>query len=74
MLETLAEKNPAGLRERFKLTEPLSNDGHELLSVIGKKRGCIRSGGVLDVDRAAKMILTEFREGKIGRITLDELN
>ncbi len=73
LLETLAEKIPAGLRERFKLTEPLSNDGHEILSVIGKKRGCIRSGGVLDVDRAAKMILTEFREGKIGRITLDEL-
>lgn len=73
LLETLAEKIPADLCQRFKITEPLPNEGHELLNVIGVKRGCIRRGGILDVERAAKLILTEFRAGKLGRITLDEL-
>lgn len=70
LLETLAEKIPDSLRERFKLTE-LPSDPHELLNQIGAKRGCIRKGGVVDVERAAKLVLTEFRAGKIGRVTLD---
>ncbi len=71
LLETLAEKIPAGLIERYKISTPLSNDGRELLNQIGLKRGCIRKGGVVDVERATKLILTEFRAGKIGRVTLD---
>ena len=71
LLETLAEKIPAQVAERFKLAEPLASDGHELLNQIGVKRGCIKKGGVVDVERAAKLVLTEFRAGKIGRVTLD---
>ena len=71
LLETLAEKFPAGLRERYKLAE-LSTDGHELLNQIGLKRGCIRKGGVLDEDKALRMILADFRAGKLGKVTLDE--
>ncbi len=73
LLETLAEKIPAQVAERFKLTEPLPADGHELLNQIGIKRGCIKKGGVVDVERAAKLVLTEFRAGKIGRVTLDKV-
>ena len=71
LLETLAKKIPAGICERYKLSD-LPNSGQEILSAIGFKRGCIRKGGVLDVDKAVKLVLSEFRAGKIGRVTLEE--
>lgn len=71
LLETLAEKFPSGLIERYKIQ--ISNDGHELLNQIGLKRGCIRKGGVLDTDKALHLILSEFRSGKLGKVTLDEI-
>ena len=71
LLETLAENYVTGLKERFKLTEPLPKNGHELLEVIGRKRGCIRKGGIVDLDKAQRLVLNEFRSGKLGRVTLD---
>jgi len=69
LLEVLAEKFPAGLIERYKIE--ISTDGHELLNKIGLKRGCIRKGGVLDVDKALRLVLSEFRAGKLGKVMLD---
>ncbi|MBR1858172.1 MAG: ribosome biogenesis GTPase YlqF [Selenomonadaceae bacterium] len=74
LLENLMENYPSGLIERFKLTEPLPTNGHELLEVIGKKRGCIRKGGIIDTEKAQRIVLSEFREGKLGRVTLDKIN
>ena len=73
LLETLAEKFPAGICERYKLPQPLPTDGHELLNQIGLKRGCIRKGGVLDTDKALHLVLSEFRAGKLGKVMLDEI-
>ena len=70
LLETLAKKNPEGIGARYKLDD-IPTSGQEILSAIGAKRGCIRKGGVLDVDKAVKLVLSEFRAGKIGRVTLD---
>ena len=70
LLETLAAKFPAGLIERYKLVD-LPTDGHELLNQIGLKRGCIRKGGVLDTDKALRLVLSEFRAGKLGKVMLD---
>ncbi len=73
LLEVLAEKYPAPLCDRFKLSaEILEKPGHEILEKIAVNRGCIRKGGTIDVDKAAKLILTEFRSGKLGRVTLDD--
>ena len=44
----------------------------EILHIIGKKRGAIISGGNIDEEKTAKIILDDFRSGKIGRITLEE--
>lgn len=71
LLETLAEKFPAGLIERYKIQ--ISTDGHELLNQIGLKRGCIKKGGVLDTDKALRLVLSEFRAGKLGRVVFDEI-
>ena len=71
LLMTLAEKNPAGLRERYKLAE-LPDDAHELLKLIGRKRGCLVKGGDIDIEKVLRLVLNEFRAGKLGRVTLDE--
>jgi len=70
LLEILAEKFPAGLIERYKIS--LSTDGRELLNQIGLKRGCIRKGGVINTEKVLRLVLSEFRSGKLGRVTLDE--
>ncbi|CUH95629.1 Ribosome biogenesis GTPase A [Propionispora sp. 2/2-37] len=57
--------------ERYKLNEPLPEENEELLGLIGAKRGCLRAGGIVDYDKARKIILNEFRGGKLGRFTLD---
>lgn len=60
------------LERRYKLLENTDElDDFELLELIGKKRGCIVSGGSVDTLRAANIILDEFRAAKIGRITLE---
>lgn len=72
LLEVLAAKVSNGLIERFKL-ENLPDKGHEILNQIGMKRGCIKKGGVVDVEKTARLILSEFRAGKIAKVTLDDL-
>ena len=71
LLEILAEKFPNGLIERYKIQ--ISSDGHELLNQIALKRGCIKKGGVIDSDKALKLILSDFRAGKLGKVMLDEI-
>lgn len=59
------------LEGRYKITVPDGTDGYELLQSIGKKRGMLMSGGAIDTERAAVMVLDEYRGGKWGRITLE---
>ena len=61
---------PELLKARYQLDE-LPEDELPLLEMIGAKRGCLRAGGLVDLDRAAKIVLTEFRDINIGRITLE---
>ncbi len=44
----------------------------EILTQIGKKRGCVVRGGEVDIERAAKVLLTDFRAGKLGKICLEQ--
>ncbi len=73
LLETLSKKYPSGLLERFKLDEPLPTVGEILIESIGRKRGCLKKGGAVDVEKTTRLVLTEFRSGKLGRITLDPI-
>ncbi len=59
------------IKARYKITDELPESDPDLLSLIGKKRGFVVSGGEIDTERAAAVLLDEFRGGKIGRITLD---
>ncbi len=71
LLAFLRQNYPSRLCERFKLEEPLPEEDGELLNRIGARRGCLRSGGAVDGEKAGRIILSEFREGKLGRFTLD---
>ncbi|MDD2800464.1 MAG: ribosome biogenesis GTPase YlqF [Methylococcales bacterium] len=66
----LLQHYPEFLKERFQLTE-LPKSDQECLAAIGKKRGCLRTGGRVEIDKAAKILLAELRAGTLGRITLE---
>ena len=70
----LRKMYPEMLLQRYKLPSIPSCDDvndYELLSLIGRKRGHLISGGEVDTERTANMLIDEFRAAKIGRISLD---
>lgn len=73
LLDFIKKLKPADFITRFKLeNEDFENiDSYELLKMIGKKRGMLVSGGEIDTERAAIMLLDEFRSAKLGRITVE---
>lgn len=71
MLGMLREKYPALLTARYKVEWTDEDSDYDLFEKIARKRGWIRSGGVVDEDRTASVLLDEFRAGTIGQITLD---
>lgn len=68
--EFLLRDYPESLKQRYQIDE-LPETDYELLLLIGKKRGCLRGGGHIDIDKVAKILLTELREGLLGRLTLE---
>ena len=72
LLDTLRMKYPSDLTERYRLERELPS-GMELLEEIGRKRGCLRAGGKIDYEKAEQIVLTDFRSGRLGYVTLDEL-
>lgn len=74
LLRKLVRLYPDMLCARYKLGTPADIEDlqmFELFELIGRKRGFLVRGGEIDTDRTASVILDEFREGIIGRITLD---
>ena len=72
LLRYLAESYPALLMERFRIDEAsLEFEPFDLLEAIGRKRGCVISGGNIDTFRAASLVLDDFRGAKIGKISLE---
>ena len=85
LVKFLLENERENLCNRYGLTneyveEVLNKDNpenfniYEIMLEIGKKRGCIISGGNIDEEKTAKIILDEFKNGKLGRVTLEFSN
>lgn len=79
----LLENYRKRLCERYKLEEsyveqtlkqdqPENNNIYEIMLEIGKKRGCIMSGGRTDEEKTSRMIIDEFKNGKLGKITIEK--
>ena len=71
LLTTLKALYPESLTARYKMTEFDNLEGYELLELLGRKRGFVVSGGEIDTERAAKILLDEFRGAKLGNISLE---
>ena len=69
----LMECAPREFTERYKisLAEAAELDCYELFELVGRKRGLLMAGGVVNQERCADMLLEEFRSAKIGKITLE---
>jgi len=61
---------PETLQERYKLSD-LPETGEQVIDAIGRKRGCLRSGGIVDMHKAAELLIHELRSGKLGKITYE---
>ena len=70
LLEDLKVMAPQAMQERFKIKD-MSVSGADLLDAVCKGRGFLMKGGVMDWERACKIVLDEFRGGKLGRLTLE---
>ena len=80
----LIKQYPKLLCNRYQITEqfiqeklsqqdqPDNSNIYEIMLEIGKKRGCIKSGGNIDEEKMARMILDEFKNGIIGKVTLEK--
>lgn len=84
LLKFLLENYRTNIIERYKFSpdyienilsrpEPENINIYEIMQEIGRKRGCIISGGEVDDEKTSKIILEDFRSGKIGKITLEKV-
>ncbi len=73
LIRRLGNDYPDMLKERYRL-DGISEDALENMDDIARKRGFLLSGGRIDYERTARIVLDEFRGGKIGRITLETVD
>ena len=84
LLKLLLENYKENIVERYKISsdyienilsrpEPENINIYEIMQEIGRKRGCIISGGEVDDEKTSKIILEDFRSGKIGKLTLEKV-
>ena len=83
LLKFLLENYRQNVTERYKITldyiekvlsqdQPENFNIYEIMQEIGKKRGAIISGGEIDDEKTAKIILDDFRSGRLGKITIEK--
>ncbi len=71
LMELLHKFYPQTLAERYKVEASEGTPGWELLEMAGRKRGYLISGGEVNTERMAKVLVDEFRSGKLGKFTLE---
>ena len=71
LMELLHKFYPQTLLERYKVEAPQGTPGWELVEMAGRKRGYLVSGGEVNTERMSKVLLDEFRGGKLGKFTLE---
>ncbi len=71
LLEVLKQGYPELLESRYKIDPEQFDDFYDMLTAVGKKRGMMIKGGEVDTERAAIMLLDEYRGGKLGNLTLE---
>lgn len=70
LAEFMMQHYPDALQQRYQIKE-VPQTGIELFDMIGQRRGCMRQGGIADVHKVSEILISEFRNGYLGRITLE---
>jgi ribosome biogenesis GTPase A len=73
LIDFLKSKYPEELKNRYKLAD-IDKISQEILRDIGLKRGCLIKGGEVDTHNASVILLDEFREGRIGLISIESVS
>lgn len=71
LMELLWKYYPDTLRQRYKVDMPQDTPGYELLEEAGRNRGYLLARGEINTERMAKVLLDEYRSGKLGHFTLE---
>ena len=71
LMELLHKYYPDTLKERYKVEAPTGTPGWELLEMAGRNRGYLMARAEVNLERMAKVLLDEFRGGKLGKFTLE---
>ena len=71
LMELLLKYYPDTLRERYKVEAEQGTPGYMLLEEAGRKRGYLLARGEIHMERMAKVLLDEYRSGKLGHFTLE---
>ena len=71
LMQMLWQQYPQVLKDRYKIDCAPDAEGWELLEAAGRKRGFLVSGGEVNTERMAKVLLDEYRSCKLGRFTLE---
>lgn len=71
LLELLLKYYPQVLAERYQVQAQPGTPGYELLEMAGRKRGYLLRGAEVHTERMAKVLMDEFRSGKLGKFTLE---
>ena len=72
LLERLMHIYPEDLRVKYAIDFSEAEPVREVMAKIAVARGCLKAGGVLDIDKVIQLVLRDFRTGRLGRFTLDE--
>ncbi len=63
---------PDAIKQRYKIDMPQDTPGYELLEEAGRKRGFLLSGGMINTERMAAVLMEEYRSGKLGLFTFED--
>ena len=70
-MQLMWKRYPEAIKARYGIDMPEDATGYELLEAAGKKRGFLLARGEINTERMAKVLLDEYRSGKLGRITFE---
>lgn len=71
LIELLYSRYPDAIKERYRIEAPEGTPGYELLEEAGRKRGYLMARGEINTERMAKVLVDEYRSGKLGYFTLE---
>ena len=72
LLEFMLSKYPEALAAKYAVTLEEGETAQTVMTKIATARGCLKAGGMLDLDKVDQLVLRDFRSGRLGRFTVDE--